>query len=90
MSVSDYYERVASLPCIICKFKLGKITYPTEVHHVGRADEREDFAVVPVCVEHHRGATGVHGLHRRGFETMWKVNDIKLLAWTNQLLARSN
>jgi hypothetical protein len=79
-------ERVASLPCVICKFKCGETTYGREVHHARKAWERDDWAVVPLCVEHHRGATGVHGLHRKGFEAFWKVTDIQLL-WTNKLLA---
>lgn len=85
---ADYMERVAGLPCVLCWKRLGVETYGVEVHHAGDATDRNDFAVIPVCVEHHRGPTGVHGLHRRGFETMWKVNDVLLLAWTNEALLK--
>ena len=88
MTAKEHMERVAGLRCVICWFRLGRQTYGCEVHHPGHAEERDDWAVVALCVEHHRGATGVHGLHRRGFERMWKVTDIQLLAWTNQLLAK--
>jgi hypothetical protein len=81
-------ERVAGLPCVICWKKLGQRTFGVHVHHVGDASDRNDYAVAPLCPEHHQGSTGVHGLHRRGFERMWKVNDIDLLAWTNEALAK--
>lgn len=85
----DHMERVASLPCCLCWKKLGKKTYPVEVHHVGEGTgDRNDWAVVALCREHHQGATGVHGLHRRAFDAMWKCDDIKLLAWTNEALEK--
>ena len=89
MSAREHMERVAGLPCLICLHKLGVKRFAVEVHHIGGTGEQSDWAVVSLCVEHHRGATGVHGLHRRAFEAMWKVNDIMLLAWTNQELARA-
>lgn len=88
MSARDHMESVAGLACLICLFKLGKKTYGCEVHHAGDAEERSDWAVVPLCPEHHRGATGVHGMHRRPFERFWKVTPVQMLAWTNQLLAK--
>lgn len=86
MSARDHMERVSTLPCVICRFKLGQKTYGREVHHVGDAEERDDYAVASLCWEHHQGATGVHGLHRRGFRRFWKVTDIWLLARTEELL----
>jgi hypothetical protein len=88
VSASDHMESIAGLPCLICLHKLGRKQYGVEVHHVGGVGEQSDWATVPLCVEHHRGPTGVHGLHRRAFESMWKVNDLMLLAWTNQQLAK--
>ena len=88
MSASEHMEKVASCPCLICLYRLGRKTFGCEVHHVGDAEDRDDFAVASLCPEHHRGPTGVHGLHRRAFRTMWKVSDIQLLAWQNQALQR--
>jgi hypothetical protein len=88
MTARDHMERVASLPCLICKFCLGQERYGVQVHHAGEHTERDDWAVVPLCPDHHQGSEGVHGLHRRGFERRWKVSDVKLLAWTNKLLAK--
>lgn len=87
MTLSDHIDRIASLPCVICLKKMGVKTYGCEVHHP--TVPRNAWLIVPLCTEHHRGATGVHGLHRRGFERFWKVNDFDLLGWTNELLAKN-
>ena len=89
MSARDHMERVAGLPCLICLHKFGQRNFNVEVHHCGEAKDKNDWAVASLCWEHHQGATGVHGLHRRGFDRFWKVNDIMLLAWTNQELAKA-
>lgn len=86
MSLSDYTERVHECPCVICLKRLGIKQYGVHAHHVGDADERNDFALVSLCPEHHQGATGIHGMHRRGFHRFWKTNDIELLGWTNELI----
>jgi hypothetical protein len=88
MSSAHHMARVARLSCVICLKRLGQRTYPVEVHHVGDPEERNDYAVAALCWEHHQGATGVHGLHRRGFLRMWKASDVTLLAWTNEALTK--
>lgn len=86
MSLEDYVERIHELPCVICWKKLGQKVYGVHAHHVGEASERSDWALAPLCHEHHEGATGVHGLRRRGFDRFWKTNDIELLGWTNEAI----
>jgi hypothetical protein len=81
----DHMDRVRELPCIVCLYKLDIITKPVSVHHV--TVPADDFAVAPLCPEHHQGSTGVHGLRRRGFEMMWKLGDTDLLALTNRAIA---
>jgi hypothetical protein len=87
LRLDQYLDLVAGLPCVLCEHKLGLKTYGCEVHHP--TVPRNDWLVVPLCAEHHRGPTGVHGRHRRGFESLWKVTDYMLLGWTNQSLARN-
>lgn len=89
MTAKEHLTRVKLCRCVICWNRLGVVESPCDAHHVGTGDEREDFATAALCKEHHQGATGVHGLHRRAFERMWKVTDVLLLAWTNRELARS-
>ena len=85
---ADHILRVKNCRCVICLHRLNRSTSPCDAHHVGTGDDRDDFATAALCKEHHQGATGVHGLHRRAFERMWKATDILLLAWTNRELAR--
>ena len=90
MSAAEtHIKRVKSANCVICLHRLGVKISPCDAHHVGTGDDRDDFATASLCKEHHQGATGVHGLHRRAFERMWKVTDILLLAWTNREITRT-
>lgn len=54
----DHMARVAALRCVCCGY------WPVEVHHCisGRYGQHKasDFETVPLCYEHHRGATGIH------------------------------
>lgn len=84
-ATENHMERVRQLPCIVCLYKMGIETRPVEVHHV--SVPADDCAVAPLCFEHHRGATGVHGLHRRTFERVWKLDEVGLLALTNRAIA---
>lgn len=87
MNQQQYETRLRQLPCIV-----GTVTgqgCPCEtLHHVGDAEDRDDMNQVPLCEEHHQGATGVHGLHRREFARRYKLNDLKLLAITRRLYLR--
>jgi hypothetical protein len=77
--------RVAALGCLIC-------AQPAEVHHVregqGMAQRASNWLTVPLCPEHHRGASGVHGLGERGFERRYRLSELDLLAMTLAALAR--
>lgn len=77
---------VATLPCLICE-RMGVGPTPAEVHHIGDTSERSDWLTVPLCPEHHRGATGFHGLGERAFEARYKTSEIQLLAQTIERLS---
>lgn len=87
MSAADerWMDRVASMDCIICG------TRPVEVHHIregqGGAQRAQDTLTIPLCVEHHRGANGIHGLGRKGFYLRYKRDELDFLAETIRLLA---
>jgi hypothetical protein len=42
--------------------------------------------VIPLCPEHHRGKTGVHGLGTKGFVTHYGFTEAELLAETLERL----
>ena len=80
MKVDAYQARVRDLGCVLCQH-LGLGRTPAALHHVESVrDGLSEWAVVPLCHEHHQGKTGVHGLRRRGFEAMYKLTDVDLLA----------
>jgi hypothetical protein len=41
---------------------------------------------IPVCYEHHLGASGIHGLGRKGFYARYKIDELQLLAATLEKL----
>ena len=88
MSPSEYLVRVKNCRCVICWYRLGVKTSPCDAHHIGTGAEHDDFATVALCKEHHQGATGIHGLHRKAFHGLWKTSDLMLLAWTNREIHR--
>ena len=83
MNRDKYLDRVRGLPCVVCLHKLGQKTYGCEAHHVESIrDGHSDYAVASLCREHHQGPTGVHGMSRRSFETLWKLSAVDLIALT--------
>lgn len=80
---------VAALGCILCRhLSLGETL--AELHHVregqGMSQRASNFLVVPLCPEHHRGASGLHGLGTRGFYTRYRLDELDLLALTLEAL----
>lgn len=87
MNLSEYEQRLRALPCIV-GYVMGLACRCEELHHAGETEERNDWAQVPLCHEHHEGANGVHGLHRRVFHMRYQLSDVKMLALTRQLYAK--
>lgn len=85
-----HLQRVADLGCILCRH-LGYGQTPAEVHHLkeecGAGQRQSDFIVAPLCPEHHRGASGIHGLGRKAFERTYRMTELDLLAMTLEALA---
>jgi hypothetical protein len=86
VKASDHLDRVAGLGCIVCH-QLGHGYTPAEVHHIGDTSDRSDFLTIPLCPEHHRGASGFHGLGEREFNRRFKTSETKLLAATLERMA---
>jgi len=63
-------RRLADIGCMVCRRLYGDHE-PSEVelHHMrtngwGKGDYK---TLIPLCVEHHRGNTGVHGMGTKAF-----------------------
>jgi hypothetical protein len=82
-----YLDRVARVGCILCRSAFGVKDSPAEIHHIRRfGGKRATSPVIPLCPEHHRGNSGVHGLGAKGFEAKWGVTQEALLAQLHELL----
>lgn len=89
MSIENYQSKVRGLGCVLCQH-LGLGNTPAQIHHVESVrDALSEYAVVPLCHEHHEGAAGVHGLRRKGFERVYKLTDVDLLALVNKGLEKA-
>jgi hypothetical protein len=80
-----HYAKVANIGCSLCRY-LGYGESPPELHHIRRAGKRSNAPVIPLCPEHHRGNTGIHGMGRKAFEREYKVTEEQLLEQTEKLI----
>ena len=80
---------VASLGCVLCRHLRLADDTPALVHHLRTGQGRMRAAhtdTLPLCFEHHVGATGVHSMGRQQFADMHGISEVELLAMTNNLL----
>ena len=84
-----HMSQVADLGCIIC-YRMGYPGTPAELHHpragTGAGRRASHMDVIPLCPEHHRGSTGLHGLGTKGFPKRWGVTEAELVEQVNALL----
>lgn len=82
-----YLDSVARVGCMLCRTAFGIKDSPAEIHHIRRfGGKRSTSPVIPLCPEHHRGNSGVHGLGAKHFESKWGITQEALLAQLNELL----
>lgn len=88
-SERDYMGKAAELGCALCRH-LGYGATPAEIHHprhgTGMGKRAAHTDGFPLCYEHHRGNTGIHGLGRKAFEKMYGVTEADLMNQTKSLL----
>ena len=85
----EHYAKIAKLGCILCNYLQYGFT-ECEIHHCRRfGGKRANAPVIGLCVEHHRGNTGVHGLGAKGFEKHYQIGQEELLEMTEKLLANT-
>lgn len=93
ISGSTYMGLVAQLPCAICQLRFGVHTTDVEVHHqrsgTGGGRRASDWRTMPLCVEHHRGNTGIHGLGTKAFVREYGFSEQELVMNTWQRLGVS-
>jgi hypothetical protein len=73
---------LAGLGCVVCRRLYGPHDPgPVELHHLraGGWGKGGYETLIPLCPEHHRGATGVHGLGTKGFVKRYGFTQADLL-----------
>lgn len=96
MTVAEkqHKAKVARLGCMICRRLFDNLELadtPVELHHIrgGRGWGKGDYTtLIPLCVLHHRGAMGVHGLGTKRFPIHYGFTEEDLLNDTKELLKR--
>ena len=82
-----HMDLVASLGCAVC-FRLYGPHEPAkvELHHprhgTGMGQRAKHMDAIGLCVQHHRGNQGLHGLGTKGFAKHYGFNEADLLADT--------
>lgn len=88
-----HMDAVAQLGCIVCRRVMGIFTPLVELHHprkgTGMGQRAAHQDVLPLCFEHHRGNTGVHGLGTKGFEKHYGFSEADLLLDVRLILTGS-
>lgn len=81
--------KLAALGCMVCRRLHGPHEPgPVELHHLrtggwGKGDYK---TLIPLCPEHHRGQTGVHGMGTKGFAKHYGFDQSDLLSDALHLL----
>lgn len=82
-----FMDMLAKLNCVICK-RLGVKEARVELHHIaGGSSRQNNWLVVPLCGEHHRGGAGLHGMGTKAFCALYRVpheSEYGLIAFVNE------
>ncbi|QNK65885.1 Ref family recombination enhancement nuclease [Variovorax sp. PAMC26660] len=81
--------RLVELGCMCCDMALDVFTPDVELHHLraGMGWGKGDWmTLIPLCPEHHRGTTGVHGLGTKAFPKHYGFTEQDMLDKALQLL----
>lgn len=89
-----YLALIARLPCVVCA-RLGQPSPTVQIHHIAEGSGlRSNYAVAPLCEEHHdpnRAGSGFHGMGTERFCKLFRVpgeTEYGLLVWTAEQLEK--
>ena len=85
-------SKIAELGCCVCR-KNGYPGTPAELHIFSIKQSMNSTkrvqVVLPICCDHHRGETGIHGLGKTKFEKFYGFTIAELLEDTSSLLKQT-
>ena len=85
----SHKRKLAEMGCMVCRRIYGPHSPgPVELHHLrtGGWGKMDYTTLIPVCVEHHRGNTGIHGLGTKGFAKHYGFDQQDLLNDAQKLI----
>jgi hypothetical protein len=86
-------DNIAALGCVIRKRGFSGCKGQVELHHVAEGSGlRNDWALVPLCAEHHRGSSGLHGMGSKAFIRLYRPpgdSEYGLLVWLLEDMAKA-
>lgn len=89
----QHLDKVAAIGCVLCHL-LGTPGTPAEIHHprrgIGMGQRANNYDAIPLCPEHHRGKTGIHGMGVKAFTAHYDVDEAGLLHITRRLVAHND
>ena len=86
---ANTFNKIAELVCILCSEFFGIEGTPAELHHVRRHGAvRATSEILPLCPEHHRGNTGLHGMGVKRFEREYQISCERLLERVSEKLGK--
>jgi len=83
------FDRLSQLGCCIC-------CRPAQIHHLfgskfrGMGQKAGDEFTIPLCMDHHTGAFGIHSLGMRAWEGMYDLQSIFLERVNKQIEVMTN
>ena len=83
----QHKNKLAQMGCAVClRIHDAHEPGPVQLHHqrggMGGWGKGNYLTLIPLCLEHHTGNTGVHGLGTKGFVEHYKFTEADLLADT--------
>ncbi len=91
--LARHRDCISVIGCLIRRRGFGGCQGATELHHVAEGSGlRSDWALVPLCAEHHRGKAGLHGMGTKAFINLYRPpgdSEYGLLVWMLEDMAKA-
>lgn len=89
---SRWRASLVSLGCVVGN-RHGNCSGRVELHHVAEGSGiRNDWSLTPLCEEHHRGQSGLHGMGSKAFIRLYRPpgdSEFGLLVWLIEDMAKT-
>ena len=88
-----HLDKLSAIGCVLCHLH-GNPGSPSEIHHprkgTGMGQRASHYDAIPLCPEHHRGSSGIHGMGVKAFIRHYDIDEAGLLHITRRLVAHND